>query len=263
MRQGVEGAMFRTEISAVAPGSISVRGFPIAELIEHAGWVNVIALVVGDRRLSVSECRLLEAVLVSAADHGFAATCTAAARYAASGSGSLMGGVAAGLLSLGSHTAVPGAAAAMLLEIAETNSAAASVTDAMIDAVVGQRLRRGERIPGFGHWLHRELDPRTVAIREVAQQCCRYEGYIRLVDRVTERVAVLRRPLPLNVDGIIAAALLDMGFSVAETEGITGLALMPSLIGHVLEEIRTGRPARIIPEEEVEYVTSIPREWAG
>lgn len=245
---------FSTRISSVAPGDITVRGIGIQDLIGSASFTDVVALVLKGALPTPAERLMMDAVFASAADHGFVATCTSITRYAASGSGSLPASVAAGILGIGSGTAVPHLVAALLLSLAPDGEDA-PVSDSRIDAVLADYVARRERVPGLGHPVHRDGDPRTDALREVAKANGCYEGYVALMDRVEQRYAQTSgRNLPQNVDGIIAAVMLHFGWTPDQIFGLTILALTPSLVAHATEELAQHHVMRIIPAENVEYL---------
>ena len=138
---------FSTRISSVGPGEIAVRGIAIEELIETATFTEVVALVLTGRRPSAPERRMMDAIFAAAADHGFVATCTSITRYAASGSGSLPASVAAGILGIGSGTAVSHLVAALLLALAPDDEMAPVDVD-QIDAVLDDYRGGGCGSPG-------------------------------------------------------------------------------------------------------------------
>ena len=128
------------------------------------------------------------------------------------------------------------------------------VSDDQIDAVLRDFRDRGQRVPGIGHPVHRAGDPRTDALRRVAKANDCYEGNVALMDRVVDRFAVMTgRKLPQNVDGILAAVLLDFDWTPDQIFGLTILILTPSLVAHAIEEIDQGNVMRIIPADQVRY----------
>ena len=246
---------FRTHISRVAPGEISIRGGRIEDLIDTATFTDVVCLVIHGRRPSQTERVLVDAIFASAADHGFVGTPTAVTRYAASGSGSLPAAVAAGILGIGATTAVPHLIAELLRDLAGEDGPRA-VPDERIDELVRGYRSRHERLPGLGHPIHRPTDPRSEALRRVARRNGCYDGYVALADRLADRFTVVTgRELTLNVDALIGAILLEFGWTPEQIFGLTILALTPSLVAHGIEEIADGRPMRIIPTDQVEYPT--------
>ena len=81
----------------------------------------------------------------------------------------------------------------------------------MANRLVASVRGRNERLLGFGPPLHR-VDPRVAPLVEIAEQLglvTRWVSFAREVERVLQEQS--RRPLPINVDGIIAALMLEMG----------------------------------------------------
>src|SRR5215510_12807640 len=99
---------------------------------------------------------LLNATLVLCADHELNSS-TFAARVVASAEANPYAVVLAGLAALGGfqHGGAAEQAAAFLREVAEPSR---------VRLVIAERLRRGERLPGFGHRLYPDHDPRAVAL---------------------------------------------------------------------------------------------------
>ena len=56
------------------------------------------------------------------------------------------------------------------------------------------------------------------------------------------------KALPINIDGVLACVLTDLGFDANEMAGIAITAILPGIIAHVIEEIRDGVPLRIVPD---------------
>jgi citrate synthase len=92
-------------------------------------------------------------------------------------------------------------------------------------------------IPGYGHPLHKERDPRVDQLIGVAQQAGCAGLHIEAA-RAVERVlpAVIGKPLAMNVSAAIAAVLLDAGYPLLALKGVPILARTASLVAHLLEE---------------------------
>lgn len=258
--KSVEGKpYFRSGISRIEPGFMSVRGYDLIDLIKHADWTEVMFLTLQNRRPTKAEVKVLDAIMIAAVDGGFMSAMAVAARYCASGGATVSAGVAAGIATAGYHTAAPQRIGEILRQITGDKSGPADVTEEDVEKVVVEVLARGERIPGLGHPVHKTWDPRTEGIRFVAEEQGMADGYVRVMDmveKVTNRVT--GKTLPLNVDGIMGALLLDMGFQGEEMLAINILASATGVATHVIEEIRDGVPLRIIREHELEY--TLPRE---
>ena len=72
-----------TSIIEMEPGSISLRGTPIEDLIGNKSFVEMIWLMTTGEQINEKKSALLEAALVAAVDHGPQAPSIAAARMSA------------------------------------------------------------------------------------------------------------------------------------------------------------------------------------
>ena len=132
----------------------------------------------------------------------------------------------------------------------------AAAPEAFQGAVAAGLLGVGKFIPGFGHPIHHPVDPRAVRILELAEQrgvAGRHVAALRAFPAAVE--AVWGKPLPMNLQGPMAAVLLDLDFPKAAIRGIPILARTVGLIGHLNEEIE--RPIGFLlahhGEEAIEY----------
>jgi citrate synthase len=177
------------------------------------------------RRVSV-----LDAAMVLCADHALSPS-TLAVRIAASQRADPYGVVQTGLgaLSGALHGAASLSAEELIAEV-EAGSDPAHV--------IGARLRRGERIPGFGHALHSTADPRAPALLELVGKA--FEGK-RAVSAATEVQAVmLARGLPApNIDWALAVFVRAAGMVHGASEAIMAIARTAGWIAHALEEYRS------------------------
>ena len=97
--------------------------------------------------------------------------------------------------------------------------------------------RRGGKVPGFGHPVHRPLDPRAERILELADARGVSGPHVALARAYRDAVAEeWGKPLPMNVSMPIAAVLLDLGFPVSAAKAVPILARTASLLAHLAEE---------------------------
>jgi citrate synthase len=120
------------------------------------------------------------------------------------------------------------------------------------------RARRdaGERIPGFGHPVHRPVDPRAERILQLADERGASGEHVALARKVRDAVAEeYGKPLPMNVSLPIAAVMLDLGFSADAVKSVPILARTASLLAHLAEErdAPIGFALARAAEEAVEY----------
>lgn len=183
----------------------------------------------------------LEAALVLLADHELAAS-TVAARVAASVRADPYAVVSAGL-AVASGTLHAGASLdieALLAEAKRPERAARAV---------GDRLRRGERIRGFGHFVYQTGDPRATylleRLRDVAAAAERPAVAQRqaIAEAVLEAARRRRLPAP-NVDFALATLASMAGMIAGAGEAVFVIARAAGWLAHALEEYERGAPIR-------------------
>jgi citrate synthase len=186
---------------------------------------------------------VFEAVLAALADHGFTPTAIVARLTYLSAPDSVQGALAAGLLGGGSRfLGVTEDTGAFLHEVV-----AAATTlpddDAGWDALALDTLRTrraaGQRVPGLGHHVHKDGDPRTPRLMRIATEEGVLGPHLRLFAAIGRtHPEVLGRTLPLNGAGVCGAALADLGLPLPLLRGFALLARTAGLIGQLAEELR-------------------------
>ena len=95
----------------------------------------------------------------------------------------------------------------------------------------------GDKVPGFGHPVHRPLDPRAERILELADERGVSGSHVRFARALRDAVAeVWGKPLTMNVAMPIAAVLLDLGYPASVVKAIPILARTAGLLAHLAEE---------------------------
>jgi citrate synthase len=177
----------------------------------------------------------LRAALVLLADHELAAS-TLAARVAASVRADPYAVVATGLGAVGG--ALHGGASLG----AETMLAAAQDA-AGVPRVVGELLRRGERVPGFGHFVYRGGDPRAGLLLAMVRSAVPASPRLAVVDAVLAEMH--RRALPEpNIDFALAVLASCAGMIRGAGEVIFAVARTAGWLAHALEEYTARTPLR-------------------
>ena len=108
-------------------------------------------------------------------------------------------------------------------------------------AVAGDAARAihasGGRAPGFGHPIHRPLDPRAERILELADARGVSGPHVLLARCLRDAVAeTWGKPLTMNVAMPIAAVMLDLGFPSSSVKAVPILARTAGLLAHLAEE---------------------------
>jgi citrate synthase len=188
-----------------------------------------------DRRASPALRRALSAALVLLADHELAAS-TLAARAAASVRADPYAVVATGMGAVGGalHGGASLGAEAML-------AAAAGPGD--VPRVVGELLRRGEKVPGFGHFVYRAGDPRAVLLLDLVRRAAPKSGQLAVAEAVLAEVRRKSLPEP-NIDFAIATLARVAGMVRGSGEAVFAVARTAGWIAHALEAYTGPGPLR-------------------
>ena len=218
-----------TSIAQAYPDRVEVRGRDLSgDLMGRLTFTEHFHLLLTGDEPTENQRFFLDLVLVAIAEHGLMPTNVAARMTLAADPGSLQAAVAAGILGCGPVVLGTAAECAWLLEQAEAGSP---------EAVVGRIHAAGGKVPGFGHPVHRPVDPRAERILELAAEHGVAGANVQLAGQLREAVEQeWGRPLTMNVSLPIAAVLLDLGFPSSMVAAVPILARTASLLAHLAEE---------------------------
>ncbi len=237
---------WRTAIVTSDATSIRVRGYDMTELMQHRTFADTVFLLHRGRLPDDYERRLLDAILTSVADHGAGAPSCAAARLVASGNRqSLSAAVAAGILAIGDEHGGAGSACMEMiaagLEMAKREGL--TLRDAAARTFTQARAA-GRRLPGLGHRVH-STDPRVAVLFAMASQPGRPTDGIQFISALEAEAAIQVKPLPINIDGALAAVLYDLGFPPEAGKLMFIVGRVAGLTAEVAEEYAREKPMRI------------------
>jgi citrate synthase len=232
----------RSGIGHSTADSITVCGRDLAdELMGRVSFTDLAFMLVARRPPSAGEARLFDAVLVSLTDHGLTPTVLAARLTHTGAPESLQAAVAAGLLGAGSVFLGPTGDTAQFLREVLAELDGEDSDEALRDAAaaaVRALHESGRRVPGLGHPIHKELDPRVPRLYEIATEAGVLGPHMRLLEAVRAANEELGgRRLPINGAGAAGAALADLGLPPDLARGFALLARTAGLVGHLAEEV--------------------------
>jgi citrate synthase len=215
-----------TGIAQAYPDRVEVRGRDLCgDLMGRLSFTQYFHLLLTGEEPTADQRDFLDVLLVAIAEHGMMPTNVAARMTLAADPGSLHGAVAAGILGCGP----------VILGTAEDCARLLEREDPV--AAVGEIRAAGGKVPGFGHPVHKPLDPRAERILELADERGVSGTYVALARSIRDAVAdAWGRPLTMNVAMPIAAVMLDLGFPAATIKAVPILARTASLLAHLAEE---------------------------
>src|SRR4051794_9868931 len=158
-----------TGICQAYPDRVEVRGRDLTtDLMGRVGFTEYFHLLLTGEEPTEDQRYFLDLLLVAIAEHGMMPTNVAARMTLAADPSSLQGAVAAGILGCGPVILGTSEECARLLVTAQARVAAGEPADAVAAEMAAAVRAAGERLPGFGHPVHKPLDPRAERILELA-----------------------------------------------------------------------------------------------
>jgi citrate synthase len=250
------GERWQTALTEISPNKILIRGYPLDEMMGRLGFAEAVYLLLMGELPTPAIGRMLNAVLVATLDHGATPPSTLAARNVATSGAPLKDCVAAGILAFGRHHGGDIESCMRFLDRGLTKVRGGQSLQQAADAIVGECVAENAEPPGFGHRFHTR-DPRAARLFQMALEL-ELEGehvqLLRAIERAIEaRAAHFGRPLPVNVDGAIAAICADLGFAYELGNAIFLISRLPGLIAHAHEERARQSPMRQIDPTGHDY----------
>jgi len=233
-----------------------VRGYPLDEMMGRLGFAEAVYLLLMGELPTVAIGRMLNAVLVSSLDHGVTPPSTLAARNVATTGAPLKDCVAAGILAFGPHHGGDIESCMRFLDSGLSLVRGGKSMQEAAEDIVAECVAEKAVPPGFGHRFH-SRDPRAARLFQMALEL-ELEGehvrMIRAVERALDRHKdEYGRPVPVNVDGAIAAICADLGFAYELGNAIFLISRLPGLIAHAHEERFREAPMRQIDPKDNKY----------
>jgi len=209
-----------------------------------------------------AEGKMIDAILVSAVDHGVTPQSTLAALNAASTGSPLNACIAAAVLAMSRYHGgaiedsmqfLKDAVARAMARVKKKGKQEPGLILRSANEIVAEYRAEGKRVSGYGHLIH-DRDPRTTRLYALADDLG-LPGSHREMAKAVERALEENsgRKLPTNINGATAAVLLDMGFEPELANVFFMIARLPGLVAHIREEVERQKPLRPINPLDCEY----------
>ncbi len=215
---------WETEIASSGEDAV-IRGKPLEEVMEM-DFADAIWMLLKGEEPSEEESEIFNTILSSSIDHGVGNPSTVSARTVQSGGNDMNTSVGAGVLALGDKH---GGAIEECMNLLQSDKSA--------EEIVGEKLEAGEKIPGLGHKVYSEEDPRASKILEKAEELGLAGPAVEKMQEIQSVFAERKVDLVMNVDGAIAAVMSDLEWSPELGKGFFIIARTPGLVAHVHEEM--------------------------
>ncbi len=235
---------WKTRISRIDEGEHVIRGMKITEMIKDMSFVESLLFILHGKRSTPQEKELLDAILVACVEHGIHVPSAFVPRVVMSTGNTVNAALAAGALAIGDHHGGAIEACAKFLQ-----------SDMTPEEVVESFFAVGKAVPGFGHKVYKDKDPRAEVLFEKAAALGFSGKHVEKLHAVhVALTAKIGRHLPINVDGPVAALMSELGLDWRIGKAFFVLGRMPGMIAHIQEEMIHEKPYRRVNEEDVEYI---------
>jgi citrate synthase len=255
-------ARWRTALTSIAPNKILIRGYAVDEMMGRLSFAEAVYLLLMGELPTPAIGRMFNAILVSSLDHGVTPPSTLAARNVATSGAPMKDSVAAGVLAFGPHHGGDIESCMRFLDSGlELVRGGRSLQDAA-NTLIKECVREKLTPPGFGHRFHTR-DPRAARLFQMALELELEGEHVRMLRAIEREVDARKdefgRPLPVNVDGAIAAVSADLGFAYELGNAVFLVSRLPGLIAHAHEERTRQAPMRQIDPKDHDYDGSAER----
>jgi len=226
--------LIRTTISDDRGDEPCYDGYPASELINKGYEIpHIIGLLWDKRLISKQEAEIVKRILMLSADHGPCVSGAYATILAACAGIGLSQAVAAGMIMIGPRFGGAVTDAGRWFKYAVDHKMS-------VDEFLVYMKKNVGPVPGIGH--------RVKSLRNPDKRVKELVGYVKSLNTKTpcldfalqvEQVTAAKKDnLILNVDGTMAAVLVDIGFPVDSLNGFFILARTIGLIGHWVDQKR-------------------------
>ena len=249
-------------VSSESEEEVIVRGRKLSELTGTVSFAEMMYLMFAGDLPTKPQARVLDALLVSSVEHGIAPPSMIARCFASYGT-TIQAAVGGGILAFGDQMGGLGEQLAKLMSerISTISSDPVSIPEGKLREaareVVADAAKQGMRVPGYGIPLH-GMDPRAPKVLGIAKREGTFGLFGRLGELIEDELAERRggHRIPMNLDGVGAAVILDLGLDWRTTRMFLLTPRSVSMGAHYLEEQAQDTNWRHVPANWIEYETA-------
>lgn len=206
----------------------------VEDLMGQKTFTEVMLMQILGRTPRPVDMRITDLVLIVLMEHGLTPSAIATRLIYMSAPENLQGAVAAGLLAVGSSFVGTMENCSRLLD----RLMAADDSEAEAMAIARECKASRRLVPGFGHHLHKPVDPRAYKLLKLARAEQDLAGqHLQALDTLSRAVdAVAGRAITINATGAVAALLGEIGVPTDVMRGFAVVSRAAGLVAHIVEE---------------------------
>ena len=205
----------RSDLAWSTVDRIVVRGKDLPnEILGHLNLGDMAFFMIVGKVPDQNESKLFNAMAVTLVEHGITPSAIAARMIYLGAPEAPQAAIAAGLLGLGS------------VFVGSTEGVAKMLSE-------NADIEKMKRVPGLGHPLHKQGDPRTKRLFAIARETGFYGKYCKRMEEIGKQ-----KNLVVNATGAIGALSCELGIDWRAVRGIGVMARAIGLVGHILEEAK-------------------------
>ncbi|MFA5487708.1 MAG: citryl-CoA lyase [Candidimonas sp.] len=244
-----------TELCTHSHTSIHYRNESLVDdILGKKTFTQVLFSQILDRQASDEDLKVLDAVLISIMEHGLTPSAISTRLIYMSAPENLQGGVAAGLLGVGSQFigTVENSARNLKLLIEAPEGLEQAAAD-----MARQHKEQRLPVPGFGQHLHKPDDPRAAKLLEIGRAHPGFEGkYLDALLALSHAVdAAYGKHITINATGAVGALLGELAVPPELMRGFAVISRAAGLVAHIAEEQRipTARYVWDLVDKDIPY----------
>lgn len=206
----------------------------VDDLMGQKTFTEVMLMQILGRTPRPVDMRITDVVLIVLMEHGLTPSAIATRLIYMSAPENLQGAVAAGLLAVGSSFVGTMENCSRLLD----RILAADDPEAEAHAIAQHYKALKSPVPGFGHHLHKPVDPRAYKLLDLGRAEAELPGQrIRALETLSRAVdAAAGRPITINATGAVAALLGEIDVPTNVMRGFAVISRAAGLVAHIVEE---------------------------
>ncbi len=205
------------------------------EVSQQKTFSEMIFEALSERIPNSEELKIFDLILNLSIDHGPDTPSAVATLKKAEDGGTISKSVAAGIEQINDvHGGAIEPLMKLLYRIREMKQGGCDLGLAMLD-IVNEYLKEDKKIPGFGHRIYKDKDPRAELIIKKLNEFKLGQEFPEIIFVLEGTIKMkIEKNIPLNIDGAIAVALCSMGFDSKVGKAFFIIARTPGLCAQYL-----------------------------